>query len=195
MIGGLVQTFPKAFRTSEVHPILRMQVDDQGVIRAQLGDALPVEGVRAHAKTHRTLRGSGPLPLNASLRTLLEGYWKQYASETSAETSKQLEARFALTQVRPEQAAFRLAVYKAYGGECALSRCRVPEALEAAHIKGRDWRAGQNAASDGILLRRDLHALYDADLIQISATGEVSVSAKAHDEYGSLEAVAVTWPK
>lgn len=70
-------------------------------------------------------------------------------------------ARYMNVEVRPEQQFFRKAVYEAYDGRCAISGCDIPEALEAAHLRGRNWRDGQNNASDGILLRRDLHALYD----------------------------------
>ncbi|WP_164853366.1 HNH endonuclease signature motif containing protein [Paraburkholderia kirstenboschensis] len=50
-------------------------------------------------------------------------------------------------------------------GQCAISGCDIPEALEAAHLRGRKWREGHNAAEDGILLRRDLHMLYDRELL------------------------------
>ncbi|REG60808.1 HNH endonuclease [Paraburkholderia sp. BL6669N2] len=91
----------------------------------------------------------------------------------------ELLARFTLTQVRPFQAAFREAVFRRFDGRCAISGCDVPEALEAAHINGRDWRQGDNTAADGILLRRDLHALYDRGVILIANDGTVSLNQEA----------------
>jgi hypothetical protein len=91
----------------------------------------------------------------------------------------ELLTRFTLTQVRPFQAAFREAVFRRFDGRCAISGCDIPEALEAAHISGRDWRQGDNAAADGILLRRDLHALYDRGVIQIANDGTVSLNQEA----------------
>jgi len=61
-------------------------------------------------------------------------------------------ARYMSVEVRQEQPAFRKAVFEAYGRRCAISGCDIPEVLEAAHLRGRNWRAGHNAATDGILL-------------------------------------------
>lgn len=49
----------------------------------------------------------------------------------------------------------------------------IPEALDAAHRHGRDWRRGHNRGVDGLLLRKDIHALYDAELVSIDDSGEV----------------------
>ncbi|WP_159444605.1 HNH endonuclease [Paraburkholderia ribeironis] len=102
----------------------------------------------------------------------------QLIDESKARFDSML-ARFSLTQVRPFQAAFREAVFRRFSGRCAISGCDVPEALEAAHINGRDWRHGHNSAEDGLLLRRDLHALYDNGVIQIASDGTVSIGQQA----------------
>lgn len=104
-------------------------------------------------------------------------------------------ARFTQVQTRPEQPAFRAAVFRAYGGRCAVSGCAVPEALEAAHRIGRDWRAGHNNASDGILLRRDLHTLYDRGLLQLNEAGQVVLLDSVVDYYGELSGVTAASPK
>jgi hypothetical protein len=93
-------------------------------------------------------------------------------------------ARFAQVEVRTQQAAFRLAVFRACEGRCVVTGCDVPEALEAAHLTGRDWRAGQNAAEDGILLRRDLHTLYDKGLLVIGEAGQVEFASRVRQHYG-----------
>ncbi|MGY2490085.1 HNH endonuclease [Cupriavidus sp. CP313] len=100
-------------------------------------------------------------------------------------------ARFLRVQTRPEQPAFRKAVFEAYGGRCAISGCDIPEALEAAHLHGRNWREGDNTAQDGILLRRDLHTLYDRELLGFSE-GVVWLSDRVLHHYGELEGVAVS---
>lgn len=105
-----------------------------------------------------------------------------------------LLARFALTQVRPFQAAFREAVFRRFDGKCAISGCDVPEALEAAHIGGRDWRQGHNSATDGILLRRDLHALYDSGVIQIANDGTVSLNQEAPHYQQFFGVKIASWP-
>ncbi len=107
---------------------------------------------------------------------------------------EQRAARFAQVEVRPQQAAFRNAVFRACGGRCVVSGCSVPEALEAAHLEGRAWRAGHNAAEDGILLRRDLHTLYDRGLLKISDQGVVAVDAAISSYYGEFDEVQAAAP-
>ena len=53
---------------------------------------------------------------------------------------------------RPQQAAFRQALLRAYGGRCAVTGCDVEPALEAAHVA--DWQS-ENDPGAGILLRAD----------------------------------------
>ena len=89
------------------------------------------------------------------------------ADEGDVREHEERVARFMSVEIRQQQPAFRRAVFAAFGGRCAISGCDVPEALEAAHLRERDWREGHNQATDGILLRRDLHTLYDRGLLEI----------------------------
>lgn len=68
-----------------------------------------------------------------------------------------------------------------------ISGCSVPEALEAAHLKGRNRRAGHNAADDGSVLRRGLHALYDRGLLNVSDEGVVTVDTSIREHYGDFD--------
>jgi len=53
-----------------------------------------------------------------------------------------------------------------YGGSCAITSCRVSAVLEAGHIKPySDFT--DYAPSNGILLRADIHTLFDLNLIKI----------------------------
>lgn len=104
---------------------------------------------------------------------------------------EQRAARFAEVQTRQYQGTFRDAVFRACGGLCIVSGCAVPEALEAAHLLGRDWRQGHNSAADGILLRRDLHNLYDRGLLRISDAGRVELSDDVLEYYGEFNGTTV----
>lgn len=72
--------------------------------------------------------------------------------------------RLAPLVVREGQAAFRRALMRAYGGTCGLSEYDAPATLQAAHISGY---AGppSNTTANGLLLRSDLHLLFDAGLL------------------------------
>jgi hypothetical protein len=85
-------------------------------------------------------------------------------------------------EMRPEQAAFRDRVGAAWGWRCAISGETVREVLDAAHLPGSSWRAGQNTAVDGILLRADLHRLLDAGLLRIN-NGVVRVSVGSYAKF------------
>lgn len=66
---------------------------------------------------------------------------------------------------RPEQAKFRNELQLLYG-ECVISGCQVMPALDAAHI-APVAKKGEFHPTNGVLLRADLHRLFDANLIGI----------------------------
>lgn len=84
--------------------------------------------------------------------------------------------RKALVEVREArkgQADFRKALIEAYNGRCAVSGCEIESALEAAHIIP-DHLVGENGMDprNGILLRADIHRLFDAGLIGFRFEGD-----------------------
>lgn len=72
--------------------------------------------------------------------------------------------------VREGQPQFRAALLEAYGGRCAITGCDAAPALEAAHIKPYEG-VMTNVVNNGILLRADIHTLFDLDLIGIDPSG------------------------
>ena len=76
--------------------------------------------------------------------------------------------RLATQKPRDGQQAFRAELIRRYNGQCVLTRCAVPEALEAAHIMPHTGDALWDSPDNGLLLRRDLHSLFDAMLWSIN---------------------------
>jgi putative restriction endonuclease len=77
----------------------------------------------------------------------------------------------ALIKPRLGQGAFRIAVTDAYQRACAVSRGKVLPALEAAHI--RPYAAGgTHEISNGILLRRDIHSIFDAGYVTVDCVSD-----------------------
>jgi putative restriction endonuclease len=71
---------------------------------------------------------------------------------------------------RQGQPAFRRNLLEVYRGKCAVSGCEVEAVLDAAHIvpyRGRKT----NHLANGLLLRTDLHTLFDLGLITIDTGG------------------------
>jgi len=67
---------------------------------------------------------------------------------------------------RRGQPEFRQRLIAAYAGRCAISGCDAVEALEAAHII--PYQGEQtNHPTNGLLLRADLHTLFDLGLIAV----------------------------
>lgn len=74
--------------------------------------------------------------------------------------------------VREGQEKFREDVMAAYDGACALTGVTIPEVLQAAHIDPYRGRHTQ-IVSNGILLRSDIHLLYDAQLLGIAPESHI----------------------
>lgn len=93
------------------------------------------------------------------------------------------ERRFRQIEERPRQAAFRAKLIDMYGGRCVLSGSRTPEVLEAAHVVPFSENVScRDDALNGLLLRADLHKLFDAYLLTIEPEKKaVVVSASLAD--------------
>jgi len=80
------------------------------------------------------------------------------------------------------QGSFRILVTDAYERRCAITHERTLPALEAAHIKPLSEN-GPLSVQNGILLRRDIHALFDRGYITITPGYQIEVSRKIKEEF------------
>ena len=69
-------------------------------------------------------------------------------------------------RARRGQARFRQALRMRYGDTCLVTRCRLPDLLEAAHISPYRGEKDHHL-SNGLLLRADIHTLFDLNLLGI----------------------------
>lgn len=115
---------------------------------------------------------------------------------------------FRQIKARRGQQPFRDSLRQRYGDRCLISGCAMMDVVEAAHIKPYRGDA-DNHPANGLLLRADLHTLFDLDLIGIEpATLTVRVHPDAikagYGEFDGLqikcspskpssEALAVRW--
>ena len=86
--------------------------------------------------------------------------------------------------IRPRlgQGAFRVLVTHIYGRRCAVTRERTLPALEAAHIRPYG-DGGAHEARNGMLLRRDIHSLFDAGYVTVTPDLEFEVSRRIKEEF------------
>ncbi len=88
------------------------------------------------------------------------------------------------TLIRPRlgQGGFRMLVTGLYERKCAVTRERTLPALEAAHIRPYN-EGGEHVASNGILLRRDIHSLFDAGYVTVTPRHAFEVSRRIKEEF------------
>lgn len=87
-----------------------------------------------------------------------------------------------LVKPRLGQGAFRVLVTDGYERRCAFSGERTLPALDAAHIKPFALEQ-THRVSNGILLRKDIHALFDAGYLTVSPEFRIEVSRRIKEEF------------
>jgi hypothetical protein len=110
-------------------------------------------------------------------------------SAAAGEAIAKQQRAFAEQVIRPGQAEFRERLDLVYGAQCCVTGCPVPYALQAAHIVPFAEDASSNAPTNGLLLRADLHALFDSNQMAIQPTTFVvffAPEATVWPEYSSL---------
>lgn len=92
--------------------------------------------------------------------------------------------REALTRQRLGQGTFRVLVTDAWRRACAITREKALPVLEAAHI--RDYaEGGEHEVRNGLLLRSDLHRLFDAGYVTVTPEHRVEVSRRLETEFNN----------
>lgn len=142
-------------------------------------------------------RKENDLTTNEAAAPLVKLGFSEISAEENKLTSKQKSERaksYYSRLARPEQAKFRLLLLEAFERKCAITQSAAVEALEAAHIQpfADD---GLDEVENGILLRVDLHKLFDAGLIAINPeTLLVSVHSSIAKDYEFIKDVTVSLP-
>jgi len=95
------------------------------------------------------------------------------------------EGRFGKPQLitpRLGQGAFRVLVTDLYGRRCAVTQERTLPALEAAHIRPYG-DGGKHEAQNGLLLRSDIHSLFDFGYVTVTPDLHFEVSPRIREEF------------
>lgn len=87
-----------------------------------------------------------------------------------------------MQKVRLGQGAFRVLVTDSYQRRCAISGERTLPVLQAAHIKPYA-QEGPHDIRNGLLLRSDIHTLFDDGYITVTPDYHVEVSRRIREEY------------
>jgi putative restriction endonuclease len=84
------------------------------------------------------------------------------------------------------QGSFRICVTDAYKRSCAVTGERALPVLEAAHIKPFS-KSGPHMVQNGLLLRSDLHKLFDKGYMTVTTKLDVEVSRRIKEEFDNGE--------
>ena len=76
-----------------------------------------------------------------------------------------------------------MAVTTAYGGACAVSGEHSLPVLEAAHIQPYSTKGGSHEVSNGLLLRADIHRLFDRGYVTVTPDLRFVVSERLAKEF------------
>ena len=97
---------------------------------------------------------------------------------------------------RRGQASFREALMAAYNYKCAITGCDAKETLEAAHISPY-MGDHTNCVQNGLLLRADMHTLFDLGQLTISSEKYVTIlNTDLRDgHYGKYHNIKMALPK
>lgn len=91
-----------------------------------------------------------------------------------------------LVKQRLGQGAFRVLVTDTYERRCAITREKALPTLEAAHIRPVS-AGGVHRIDNGLLLRSDLHRLFDSGYLTVAPDHRLRVSRRLRDEFHNGE--------
>jgi len=132
------------------------------------------------------LRGKGYEPRSDDGQALLSAVRERLHAlgETGDLLDSETEPDCPLRLIRGRlgQGAFRALVTDAYTSRCAISGERTVPALEAAHIKPYA-ESGLNRTENCLLLRSDLHRLFDAGYVTVTPKRRIEVSRRIKEEF------------
>lgn len=119
---------------------------------------------------------------------------EQAAGESLAE--QDLRARTeAIIVLRRGQSQFRSRLLTAYAGRCAVTGTSIEGVLEAAHISPYKGEY-TNVVSNGLILRSDIHTLFDLHLLTVVPDLTVRVAPEASNEpYSTYDGAQIMCPK
>lgn len=133
-----------------------------------------------------------PVPANFALNTVVgKGYdtdqgdgryiWDAVAERADTQAAERL-GKPMLVRPRLGQGAFRLTVTDGYERRCAVSGERTLPILDAAHIKAYA-AGGDYESSNGLLLRTDIHRLFDLGYVTVSEDRHFEVSHRLKTDF------------
>ena len=130
-----------------------------------------------------------PLPEQKALREFVRKILAHGPGPQPPSQPERISFGETVAKYRRGQAAFRRQVVRSFGGTCAISGCVTGAALSACHVIPVGEPGSRHSPENAILLRLDLHLLFDRHLLSIDpGTRKVWVSPRVTDPmYAALK--------
>lgn len=109
-------------------------------------------------------------------------YWNVQQNQSVVAKDSSRYGSSTLVTPRLGQGLFRLEVRDAYQGACAITHEHSSPVLEAAHILPYS-RGGEHRVDNGILLRRDLHRLFDLGYVTVTTEYKFRVGSRLRQDF------------
>ena len=135
-------------------------------------------------KTYDTQDSIGAI-LWDKVQALLQNFEQPFDDRSKLKLIVETRARYGneyLVHPRLGQGAFRVLVTEAYNYRCAMTGERTLPVLQASHIKPYS-QSGPHRVDNGLLLRADLHILFDKGYVTITDDYRIEVSPRIKEEY------------
>lgn len=91
-----------------------------------------------------------------------------------------------LAPYRLGQQAFRAVVLNAYDRHCAITGSKIAPVLQAAHVRPLP-AGGEHRLDNGLLLRSDVHTLFDRGYLAVDPHHRLMVSPRLRQDFGNGE--------
>ncbi|MCB1327950.1 MAG: HNH endonuclease [Maritimibacter sp.] len=158
--------------------------DDQRVLDRLIADRLP----DSHVAVRRPMvpaRELSPPAASAGPRDEWEDAVRDFHDAILAAAE---ERKLRLQKARPAQAVFRTTAMLRHDKKCVVTRTSIEAVLEAAHVIPHTGHPVFERPDNSLILRRDIHALFDDFLISIHPkSGKLVVDETLkHTAYGKL---------
>ncbi|MCK8671462.1 MULTISPECIES: HNH endonuclease [unclassified Rhodococcus (in: high G+C Gram-positive bacteria)] len=158
-------------------------IDLEGVL-----DGKALRSLCVHPKEQNSFRRLRLDDFREALEDATDGNLLHILDETSKQMTGGPEGHVVRpVRVRVGQAGFRAKLLAEYGAQCAVTGAAPKSVLEACHLYSYA-EVGKHADQGGLLLRRDIHRLFDQGLIAVDESGAVDVAEeiRTYPTYGDL---------
>lgn len=166
-IGCIMLTQPFFFERSDWVKVAAEWGDS--IVQGKSFDTTDVEGRELWAKVETALSGGHPSRSGALVSEPIAGYGSVFGSQY-------------LRTARLGQGVFRAMIMDAYNRKCCITGETTLPVLEAAHILPVSTK-GDHRLRNGLLLRADMHILFDRGLIGVTPDYKIKISSSIRDQY------------